>query len=91
MTFNFLSLFPEMFLSLTEHSIAKRAKEAGLVEFNLYNIRDYTVDKHKRVDDYPFGGGAGTVMTPQPIFDCFKDVFKKNGGERKLKPHWLII
>ncbi len=74
MRINFLSLFPEMFSALTEHSIAKRAKDAGLVDFVCYNIRDYTLDKHKRVDDYPFGGGAGMVMAPQPIFDCFKAV-----------------
>ncbi|MEX1307753.1 MAG: tRNA (guanosine(37)-N1)-methyltransferase TrmD [Eubacteriales bacterium] len=74
MKINFLSLFPEMFSALTEHSIAKRASDAGLIEFESYNIRDYTLDKHRRVDDYPFGGGAGMVMAPQPIFDCFKAV-----------------
>ncbi len=74
MRINFLTLFPEMFDALVGHSIAKRAEDAGLITFMTYNIRDYTLDKHKRVDDYPFGGGAGMVMAPQPIFDCFKAV-----------------
>jgi len=74
MTINFLTIFPEMFSTFTDHSMAKRAQQDGLVDFNVYDIRDYTKDKHRRVDDYPFGGGAGMVMMPQPIFDCMRAV-----------------
>ena len=81
MTINYLTIFPEMFSAFTGHSIPKRAVEAGLAAFYVYDIRDYTEDKHKRVDDYPFGGGAGMVMMPQPIFDCFRAVEKGTNGK----------
>ena len=63
-----------MFTSVINCSIQKRAVEAGLVSYHLYNIRDYSKSKHKNTDDYPFGGGNGMVMLPQPIFDCINDV-----------------
>lgn len=66
MKVDILTLFPEMFAPLNE-SIIGRAKQAGKIEINVHDIRDYTLDKHKKCDDYPFGGGAGMVMTPQPI------------------------
>lgn len=69
MTIKILTLFPEMFDSL-RHSIIGRAQQNGIVKIELYNIRDYTADKHGKCDDTPFGGGAGMVMTPQPIFDA---------------------
>ncbi len=65
--FDILTIFPSMFRSPFEESIIKRAREKGLVEINTHNLRDYTTDKHKTVDDYPFGGGAGMVMKPEPI------------------------
>ncbi len=64
-----LTLFPEMFAPLKE-SILGRASKQGKIEINIVNIRDYTKDKHLKCDDYPFGGGAGMVMTPQPIGDA---------------------
>lgn len=66
MRIDVLTLFPEMFAPLKE-SIIGRAVDKGLIEINLINIRDYTLDKHKKCDDTPFGGGAGMVMTAQPI------------------------
>ncbi|MGI6664082.1 MAG: tRNA (guanosine(37)-N1)-methyltransferase TrmD [Christensenellaceae bacterium] len=74
MEFNILTLFPEMFSSFQEASICKRALEAQLIDINLYNFREYSTDKHKRVDDAPFGGGAGMVIAPQSVFDCFADI-----------------
>jgi len=65
-----LTLFPEMFTPFLQASIIGKAQKNGIIEFAIYNIRDFSVDKHKRVDDSPFGGGAGMVMTPQPIFDA---------------------
>ena len=55
----------------------KRAVEKGIIEVNIYNIRDFSTNKHKKVDDYPFGGGAGMVMTPQPIYDTYKHIIDK--------------
>lgn len=74
MQFNILTLFPEVFPSYLGASIPKRGIESGKLSVKLTNIRDFTVDKHRRVDDSPFGGGAGMVMTPQPLFDCIDDV-----------------
>jgi len=75
--FNCLTLFPEMFGAFVSTSICARAINAGYLDIGLYNFRDYTQDKHRRVDDYPFGGGDGMLIAPQPVFDCF-DVVKKN-------------
>ncbi|AIS52545.1 tRNA (guanine-N(1)-)-methyltransferase TrmD [Thermoanaerobacter kivui] len=78
MVFDVLTLFPEMFYSVLSTSILKRAIEKGKIKVNLINIRDFSKDKHKRVDDYPYGGGPGMVMMPQPIFDAIEFV-KKQG------------
>lgn len=67
MRIDILTLFPDMFEGPLSESIIKRAREKGLVEIVFHNIRDYSTDKHKRVDDYPFGGGAGMVMQIEPI------------------------
>ncbi|MBQ1390345.1 MAG: tRNA (guanosine(37)-N1)-methyltransferase TrmD [Firmicutes bacterium] len=69
MRFNVLTLFPAMFAPLQESMIG-RAVEKGLLEFNIVDIRDYSRDKHTKADDYPFGGGQGLVMMPQPAFDA---------------------
>ena len=70
MKIDILSLFPEMYNGPFTESIIKRAKEKGLVEINIHNFRDYSLDPHKNVDDTPFGGGSGMVLACQPIFDC---------------------
>lgn len=72
MKINILTLFPEMFTPLQE-SILGRAREKGILDINLINIRDYTEDKHNRVDDTPFGGGAGMVMQVQPILSAYRE------------------
>lgn len=74
MRFDVLTLFPEMFRGPLESSIMKRAVEAGLVEVALHNIRDYAEDRHRVVDDYPYGGGPGMVMKPEPIFRAVEKV-----------------
>ncbi|HEX7056875.1 MAG TPA: tRNA (guanosine(37)-N1)-methyltransferase TrmD, partial [Bacilli bacterium] len=68
MRIDILSLFPEMFAGVLSSSIVGKAQEKGLVEFRLVNFRDFSTDKHHTVDDYPFGGGGGMVLKPQPIF-----------------------
>ncbi len=75
MIIDILTLFPESF-SYLNSSILKRAQEAGKIELNIIDIRDFSKDKHKKCDDYPFGGGAGMLMTAQPIFDAFQSVKK---------------
>lgn len=75
-----LTLFPEMF-EIFNHSIMGKAKEKKFLELNAINIRDYTLNKHKKVDDYPYGGGAGMVMAAQPIVDCIKAVKQNNKGK----------
>ncbi|MFN2395697.1 MAG: tRNA (guanosine(37)-N1)-methyltransferase TrmD [Bacteroidales bacterium] len=76
MRIDILTIFPEMFDGPFSHSIVKRAKEKKLVDIHLHNIRDYTTDKHRRVDDYPFGGGAGMVMMIEPVLNCINDLKK---------------
>ncbi|MGI6321022.1 MAG: tRNA (guanosine(37)-N1)-methyltransferase TrmD [Bacteroidales bacterium] len=72
MRIDILTLFPEMFQGAFQHSIIKRAVEKGLAEIHLHNIRDYSTNKHRKVDDYPFGGEAGMVMMVEPIFNCIE-------------------
>ena len=77
MKIDVLTLFPEAF-SYLDCSILKRAKEKKLLEIKLTNIRDFSLDKHKKCDDYPFGGGAGMLMMIQPLYDAIKSVKKRN-------------
>ena len=74
MRIDILSVVPELLESPLNHSIIKRAKEKGIVEIHIHNIRDWSKDKHRKVDDYSFGGDAGLVMAVQPIFDCINEL-----------------
>ena len=76
MNFHVLTLFPEMIDQGVRTSITGRAIEKGVISLDLVNIRDYTKDKHKKVDDYPYGGGAGMLMQAQPVYDAFLSVTK---------------
>lgn len=80
MKISILTLFPEMF-NIFNHSIIGKAKEKKLIEIETLNIRDYTLNKHKKVDDYPYGGGAGMVMAPQPIVDTIRKAKESNSGK----------
>lgn len=75
-----LTLFPEMF-DIFNHSIIGRAMKNDIIQINTFNIRDFTEDKHRKVDDYPYGGGAGMVMAAQPIVDSIRNVKKQNSGK----------
>lgn len=77
MKFHVMTLFESIFNSYMSESIMKNAIENNYISLNTYNIRDYSNNKHKKVDDYPFGGGVGMLMTPQPIMDCFYDIKSK--------------
>ena len=77
MKIDILTLFPSMFDGFINESIIKRALSKNLVEINIHNIRDYSKDPHKKVDDYSFGGGKGMVLMPQPIFDAVESLKKE--------------
>ncbi len=81
MKIDVLTLFPEMFEALN-HSILKRASDKKLIEIRAVNIRDYAENKHKKCDDYPFGGGAGMVMMAQPVYAAFEAVDKERTAHR---------
>ena len=72
-----MTLFPEMIVQGLSTSVLGRAIARGIISLNAVNIRDYTLDKHKRVDDYPYGGGAGMVMSADPVVRCCRSVFEK--------------
>jgi tRNA (guanine37-N1)-methyltransferase len=74
MRFDVLTLFPEIFQGYFTQSLLNLAIQQGLVEINLWNIRDWSKDRHQKVDDRPFGGGPGMVIMPQPVFDCVEVV-----------------
>lgn len=74
MKIDILTLFPEMFDGFLNTSIIKRARENGSVNIEVHNFRDYSLDKHNRVDDYPYGGGAGMVLMCEPIFRAIEDI-----------------
>ncbi len=74
MRIDILCLFPEMFASPFDQSIIKRAKEKGIIDIVIHNIRDYTHDKHRTVDDYPYGGGPGMVLKPEPVFEAVEAI-----------------
>lgn len=80
MRIDVLSLFPEMFSGVFSQSILKKAADSGAVTYNVVNFRQYADNKHQTVDDYPYGGGAGMVLKPQPIFDAVSEL---SSGERE--------
>ena len=86
MKIDILTLFPEMFENVFSSSIIKRAIEEKKVEINIHNFRDYSKDSHHKVDDTPYGGGAGMVLTCQPIFDCVENIKKEDSKVILLTP-----
>ncbi|MFH0820196.1 MAG: tRNA (guanosine(37)-N1)-methyltransferase TrmD [Candidatus Peregrinibacteria bacterium] len=84
MIFHILTIFPEMFKGFLNESILKKAQGRGLIQIELHDIRTFSKDKHRKVDDTPYGGGAGMLFTPQPLFDCIEHV-------KKLAPKAPVI
>ena len=91
MKFHILTLFPEMIEQGLNNSIIKRATEAGHISINAVNIRDYTLDKHNKVDDYPYGGGAGMLMQAQPVYDAYKALVKSHEESGKPTPRVVFM
>ena len=91
MKFHILTLFPEMIEQGLNNSIIKRAAEAGHLSINAVNIRDYTLDKHNKVDDYPYGGGAGMLMQAQPVYDAYKALVKEHEENGRPTPRVVFM
>ncbi len=87
MKFDVLTLFPGMFEAVLGDSIIARAEKAGIIEMNFINIRDFSTNKHHKTDDYPYSGGGGMLMTPQPIYDAYKSI--ENKADKK--PHTIYM
>lgn len=83
MNYYIMTLFPEMFPGIMDASILGRGGEKGLIRWETFNIRDYTLDKHSKVDDYPYGGGAGMVMQAEPVYRCYQAVCGRIGRKPK--------
>lgn len=91
MKISILTVFPEMILPYTETSILGRAQKKGLIEIEVVNIRDFAESKHKNTDDYPFGGGVGMLMMPQPIFSAFESVKTENSISIYTSPQGKVL
>ena len=91
MKINILTLFPEMFVAVTQSSILGKATENGIIDVTLTNIRDFTLDKHKRVDDYPFGGGQGMVLTTDPVFRALENIDAKTKKCIYMSPRGKVL
>lgn len=87
MRIDILTLFPDMCRAFLDESIIGRARTNGFVEINCHNIRDYTLDKHNRVDDAPYGGGTGMIIQTQPVYDCYEALCNSLGK----KPHLIYM
>ena len=83
MNFEIITIFPDFFRGPLDYGIVRRARESGLVEINIHDLRAFTKDKHRTVDDRPFGGGEGMVLKPEPIFDCL-DFLRVSPREQRL-------
>ena len=83
MIFHVLTIFPEFFEGPFAHGVVKRAQDAGLLEIRIHNLRDYTFDRHRTVDDRPFGGGEGMVLKPEPIFFAVESIWPRAAPGRR--------
>ena len=85
MRFDIITLFPDMVTGILGESIIGRAQTAGYVEVKAHNPREYTKDKHRKCDDTPYGGGVGMIMSCQPIYDCYSDIVKDIGEDKRKR------
>jgi tRNA (guanine37-N1)-methyltransferase len=83
-TFHVLTIFPEFFVGPFAHGVVKRAQDAGLLDIRIHNLRDWTFDRHRTVDDRPFGGGEGMVLKPEPIFLAVESICPERGEGRRV-------
>ncbi len=83
MIFRVLTIFPDFFAGPFAHGVVKRAHDAGILDIRIHNLRDWTHDRHKTVDDRPFGGGEGMVLKPEPIFEAVESIWPERDARRK--------
>src|SRR5438094_7012723 len=86
MKIDVLTLFPAMFAGPLDESIIKRARESGLLDLKVHNLRDFAHDRHKTVDDRPFGGGPGMLLKPEPIFEAVEAIKRERTGVILISP-----
>jgi tRNA (guanine37-N1)-methyltransferase len=84
MTFHVVTIFPEFFRGPFEHGVVQRAAEAGLIEIRIHDLRKWTADRHRTVDDRPFGGGEGMLMKAEPLFQAVEEIFSERAAGRKV-------
>ncbi len=84
MIFHVLTIFPEFFEGPFAHGVVKRGKDAGLLDIRIHNLRDWTTDRHKTVDDRPFGGGEGMVLKPEPLFKAVESIWPERQPEHRV-------
>jgi tRNA (guanine37-N1)-methyltransferase len=82
--FHVLTIFPEYFRGPFEHGVVAKAREAGALDIRIHNLRDWTADRHKTVDDRPFGGGEGMLLKPEPVFAAVESIWPERGPDRKV-------
>src|SRR3954468_11083171 len=91
MKFDVITIFPDFFRGPFDFGIIRRAKEAGLIEINIQDLRVFTKDKHRTVDDRPFGGGEGMILKPEPIFDCVEFLGVAPKSQRDANRETVIL
>jgi tRNA (guanine37-N1)-methyltransferase len=91
MRFDIVTIFPDFFRGPLEHGIVRRAREAELVTINIHDLRAFTHDRHRTVDDRPFGGGEGMVLKPEPIFECLESLAVGPRTERRAEPAVVLL
>ena len=85
MRFDLITIFPEFFAGPLEHGIVRRAKEAGIAQIHVQDLREFTKDRHRTVDDRPFGGGEGMVLKPEPLFEAVEKLLGHSAGDAEQK------
>src|SRR6202142_3088996 len=85
MKFEILTIFPDFFRGPLDYGIVRKARETGLIEILIHDLRNFTHDRHRTVDDRPFGGGEGMVLKPEPIFECLESLGASPRKERAMK------
>src|SRR5258706_14419022 len=86
MRFDLITIFPEFFAGPLDHGIVRRAREAGIVQVHVQDLREFTRDRHKTVDDRPFGGGEGMVLKPEPLFEAVQKLLGQSMGDSAREP-----
>jgi tRNA (guanine37-N1)-methyltransferase len=84
MIFHVLTIFPDFFQGPFEHGVVARARKSGLLEIRVHNLRDWTVDRHKTVDDRPFGGGEGMLLKPEPVFRAVESIWPERSPDQRI-------